>query len=57
VTSRALLALGGVLSLVGVGLSATFAFDGPTFPETPLEVGGWVLLLVGVGLLRVGARS
>lgn len=56
-TSRALLALGGVLSLVGVGLSATFAFDGPTFPETPLEVGGWVLLLVGVGLLRVGARS
>lgn len=55
--NRALVGVGGVLSLVGVGLSATFAFEGPTFPRTPLEFGGWVLLLLGVGLLRAGTRS
>jgi hypothetical protein len=51
-----LLLPGALLGLVGVVLSADFRFAGPTFPDGPVDVLGWLLLLGGLAWMAAVDR-
>ena len=53
--------LPGVL-LSGLGLvlffiDGGFGFAGPQLPESALGYAGWLLVLVGIALLKIGTRE
>lgn len=51
---------GALLSLTGLAVSFAdtgFGFAGPQLPTTALGYVGWVLVLAGMGLLKLGASG
>ncbi|WP_436932110.1 hypothetical protein [Halosimplex halobium] len=50
-----LLIPGAALSLAGVALTAEFDLIGPQFPDAPVEWVGWIVLLLGLFLMRLAA--
>lgn len=51
---------GLVLAVTGLALfflDAGFGFAGPQLPDTALGYAGWVLVLVGLGLMRLGTHD
>lgn len=54
------LLLGALLSVAGLALfflDAGVGAAGPQLPDTALGYAGWLLVLVGLGLLRAGASG
>lgn len=54
------LLVGSVLSLIGLAIffvDTGFGFAGPQLPTTALGVVGWVFVLAGMGLLKLGASG